>query len=251
MTERRGRSRWPAKRISGSSEKIMDELLKYAVENGIIDLTRLQNEIKMNKRSEILKKHPYAITQGKDGKWRTYIPDSVSGRRMLKRSTRESIEEAVFEYWVIKAKNDTTVETVFENWLNEKIKLNEISEATYWRYRRDFKRFFCDERDFSGRKISEVTYADVEVFLRSIISQGLTAKTFGNARVLVYGIFKRAKREGLISWSITQLIGDMEISRRAFKKTIKNDYQEVFSDEEMQNPAWQLEMPDFSGLERP
>lgn len=39
MTERRGRSRWPAKRISGSSEKIMDELLKYAVENGIIDLT--------------------------------------------------------------------------------------------------------------------------------------------------------------------------------------------------------------------
>lgn len=34
MTERRGRSRWPAKRTSGSSEKIMDELLKYAVENG-------------------------------------------------------------------------------------------------------------------------------------------------------------------------------------------------------------------------
>lgn len=34
MTERRSRSRWPAKRISGSSEKIMDELLKYAVENG-------------------------------------------------------------------------------------------------------------------------------------------------------------------------------------------------------------------------
>ena len=55
----------------------------------------------------------------------------------------------------------------------------------------------------------------------------------------------------MISWSITQLIGDKEISRRAFKKTIKNDYQEVFSDEEMQNPAWQLEMPDFSGLERP
>lgn len=79
MTERRGRSRWPAKRISGSSEKIMDELLKYAVENGIIDLTRLQNEIKMNKRSEILKKHPYAITQGKDGNgnpaWQLEMPD--------------------------------------------------------------------------------------------------------------------------------------------------------------------------------
>ena len=65
MTERRGRSRWPARRISGSSEKIMDELLKYAVENGIIDLTRLQNEIKMNKRSEILKKTPIRHYSGK------------------------------------------------------------------------------------------------------------------------------------------------------------------------------------------
>lgn len=75
MTGRRGRSRWPAKRISGSSEKIMDELLKYAVENGIIDLTRLQNEIKMNKRSEILKT-PH-------GNWKCLI---LAGLRDLKRT---------------------------------------------------------------------------------------------------------------------------------------------------------------------
>ena len=49
--------------------------MKYAIENGIIDLSYIQEEIEMNKRKDILEKHIYKIAQGKDGKWRTYIPD--------------------------------------------------------------------------------------------------------------------------------------------------------------------------------
>jgi len=37
------------------------ELLKYAVENGIIDLEHVQEEIEMKEREELLKKHPYSI----------------------------------------------------------------------------------------------------------------------------------------------------------------------------------------------
>ena len=50
-----------------------DELLKYAVENGMIDLLYVQEQIEMNKRKELLEKHPYKIYQGKDGKWHTYV----------------------------------------------------------------------------------------------------------------------------------------------------------------------------------
>ena len=35
------------------------ELLKYAVENGMLDATLVQEMIEMQKREEILKKHPY------------------------------------------------------------------------------------------------------------------------------------------------------------------------------------------------
>ena len=41
------------------------ELLKYAVENGIIDAALLQDKIEMQKRKELLKKHPYSIWEGK------------------------------------------------------------------------------------------------------------------------------------------------------------------------------------------
>ena len=51
------------------------ELLKYAVENGMINTALVQEKIEMQKREELLNKHPYKIYQGKDGKWYTYLPD--------------------------------------------------------------------------------------------------------------------------------------------------------------------------------
>ncbi|MCG8399650.1 hypothetical protein LWS67_24490, partial [Bacillus atrophaeus] len=56
------------------------ELLKYAVENGILDIALVQEQVEMNKREKILKKHPYDIWEGKDGYWRTYIPCKEKGR---------------------------------------------------------------------------------------------------------------------------------------------------------------------------
>lgn len=49
----------------------MEDLLKYAVEHGMIDLSYVQEQVDMNKRKELLEKHPYKISHGKDGKWRT------------------------------------------------------------------------------------------------------------------------------------------------------------------------------------
>jgi len=37
------------------------ELLKYIAENGIIDLTYVQEHLEMRKRAEILKNHQYSI----------------------------------------------------------------------------------------------------------------------------------------------------------------------------------------------
>lgn len=60
-----------------------EELLKYAVDNGMIDLSCVQEQIEMNKRKELLEKHPYKIWEGKDGKWYTYLPDG-EGRKLKK-----------------------------------------------------------------------------------------------------------------------------------------------------------------------
>lgn len=70
----------------------MDDLLKYAVEHGMIDLSYVKEQIAMNQRKELLAKHPYKIWEGKDGKCYTYFPDKEKGRILKKKSSKESID---------------------------------------------------------------------------------------------------------------------------------------------------------------
>ena len=87
-----------------------NELLKYAVDNGMINLSYVQEQIEMNKRTELLKKHPYKIWEGKDGKWRTYLPDEEKGRILKKRSTENAIKDMIVEYYLQEAKNESKCE---------------------------------------------------------------------------------------------------------------------------------------------
>ena len=38
-----------------------EEILKYAIEHDMIDMSYMQQQIEMNKRQELLEKHPYSI----------------------------------------------------------------------------------------------------------------------------------------------------------------------------------------------
>ena len=67
----------------------MDEILKYALDNGMINLTYLQEQIDMKKRQDLLKQYPYAIWNGTDGNWHTYLPDKEKGRVHKKRKTKK------------------------------------------------------------------------------------------------------------------------------------------------------------------
>lgn len=52
-------------------------MLKYLQENDIVDMSQVRNVIEMKKREELLKQHHGKITQGSDGKWRTYVKDET------------------------------------------------------------------------------------------------------------------------------------------------------------------------------
>ena len=72
------------------------------MENHIIDLSYVQEKIEMAKRKELLEKHPYKISQGKDGKWRTYLPDQKNGRKLVKRSSLKGVEDVVNKFYQLK-----------------------------------------------------------------------------------------------------------------------------------------------------
>lgn len=208
------------------------DMLNYAVQNGIIDLSYVQDMIKMKRREEVLEKHPYAIYQGKDKKWYTHIPDldRKEKRKLIKRSNKEEIEQAIIDYWKEKEENPT-VKEVFDEWLDKRLKREEISKSTFDRYKQQYNQCFGK---FGDRKIKGVQEHEIEDFiLDTIHEKELTAKGFGNLRTLIFGIFKYAKKKKYVSFSITDVMGDIEIPRKAFRKTKKNAEELVFNENEM------------------
>ena len=61
------------------------EILDFQVRNGMIDLDDVRASIVDTERKKILKAHPYAISHGKDGRWRTWVPDKnvKDGRKKI------------------------------------------------------------------------------------------------------------------------------------------------------------------------
>lgn len=208
------------------------ELLKYAIENGIIDTALVQEKIEMQKREELLKKHPYTIWEDKNGAWHTYLPDKNNGRIHKKRKSKKDLENLIVDFWKEETENPT-VKDIFYQWIDEKIEYNEISKPTYDRYENDFSRYFMDNEKFGERKIKSISEEDIERFIKKTIAdKNLTSKAYGNFRTLIYGIFKKCKRQ--VDFSITQVVGDMQISRKSFKRSIKDAKYEVFDENELQ-----------------
>lgn len=208
------------------------ELLKFAIQEGMLDISAVQKKMEMKRKEEVLAKHPYDIYQDNQGRFCTYFPSetSKSGRVRKTRKSREDLLDDVYRFWKEHDIDEPTVEDIYREWSDAKLKRNEITIQTKNRYDRDYDLMMSE---FGKRKIKMIEEYDIEEFLiDSIRKYSLTQKGFSNLRTLVYGTFKYAKKKKIVDFSISQIINDMEVSRRLFRKVSKDLDQLVFMPEE-------------------
>ncbi len=207
-----------------------NEILNYAIENGMLDLSHIQEQIEMNDRKELLEKHPYSIWKNESGKWFTYLPDPNVKRKVKKRNTRKEIEDVIVDYW--KSQIDSpTIENVFKEWNDLRLESGSIKASTYTRYQQVFDRHF---ETFGKRKIKSVTEYEFAEFLEEQISTyQLNAKAFRNLKCITRGIIKKAKRKQLISYTADVVMQEVDTSEKKYKSSVKSDAEEVFTPDEM------------------
>lgn len=204
-------------------------MLQFALENGMIDESTIQEKMIMNERKKYLEKHPYKIWKGKDGKWYTYLPDKKKTRRQVKRSAKNDLENIVIDYWKDELDNPT-IEEVFQEWNDRRLELKKISMATHNRNEQFYKRHY---REFGKKKIKSLCWEDFEEFLEEQISKhNLSAKAFSGLKGVTKGFLQRARKRKLIDFDVVTNLNEMEISEIEFKRTIKEDCEEVYNDEE-------------------
>ena len=210
------------------------QILSFALDNGIIDITHIQMQIEMNERNKYLKMHDNKIWQATDGRWKTHLPDDMAkdGRRLIKARDRQTLDDKIIEYYKA-VENEPYIDIVFNEWNNQRLQYGEIEKQTYDRYGTDFTRFFKDTKILKT-KFRYIDEDMLEDFIKSTIrDKGLTAKAWGNLRILIRGIFKYAKKKGYTNISITEFFGDLELSQKAFKKRYFTDEESVFTNKEI------------------
>lgn len=209
------------------------ELLNYAIENGIISRDNIQEQIEMNERKRYLEQHNYEIWKGKDERYYTYLPDkhTKSGRKLLKRTNKSSIEDAIVDYYKNIA-NEPYIEDVFNMWIGSKLKYGEIQRQTYDRYSSDYDRYIRKTL-ISEIEFRFITEDLLEEFIKTTIhSMNLTSKAWSGLRTLINGIFKYGKKKGYTTISITSFMGDLDLSKNIFTKKYIDDRLKVFTSEE-------------------
>lgn len=159
----------------------------------MIDLSYVQEQVEMKKRNELLEKHPYKIWEGKDGKWRTYLPDEEKGRKLLKRNSKQEIELCVINYIQqnseenIKKKiaNNMTLQKIFPQWLDYK-QIHTNSTSYTKRITADWHRFYVVQPEFINMPLQKMTYVFLDEWAHSMIKRyNLTKKSYYNMSMIL------------------------------------------------------------------
>ena len=206
------------------------ELLQILRDQGTIDMYDIEQIVKMRNREKYLEKHPYSVWQDSSGRWFTYLPgDNGKRRRQISRKTQEELHDAIIDYWMDNEENPP-IKEVFKAWNDRRLELKKISRSTYERNQATFKRHY-DE--FGNRKIRDVEMQDFVDFLEEQIPRfDLTAKSFSNLKTVTRGIIKYAKRQKYICYTTTDVMEELDTDVK-FRRNVKTDEQEVFTEDEM------------------
>ena len=144
---------------------LVQELEKY----GIINKSDVLEQLEKMKTQELLNKHMYEIWEGKDGKWRTYLPDSEKGRRLIKKTKRENVEKEIINYY--KKEEQDKVKTFKDCYLHWRSVHDElVSDNSVYRYETDYKRYF-DKTKFENMEMADIKEDDITLFMLNKIKE--------------------------------------------------------------------------------
>ncbi len=204
----------------------------------------LSQSIMISIREKALKMHKTPITQGKgiDKRWVTQLPDktTASGRKTIRKQTREEVEEVVIAFYIEIMRNESTttlpknicLRDMFLKWIEYRQNQQQASSTTIRKYRNDFKRLL-DNSDFGQMCIINIDFIDIEEFLIEITQKyNLKKKALENFAGNLKGTFELAWRKRLLSENPFTRV-DMRNIRHYCNETSPDNDERILSDAEI------------------
>jgi len=202
------------------------DFLQFLENSSIIDFTFIRQEYEKMNRQKILDQTK--IWKATDGRWKAYV-DVAGKRRLIAKSNRVALEDEIIENYKdpkIKFKD------CFDCWVSEKLEYGEIQKQTYDRYTADYKRYIHGT-ELETKEIKQIDELYLENFIKTSIAEGhLTAKNWGNMRILLSGAMVYARKHGYTDMRMSLFLAELNLSSKIFERRVVLDEEQVFSREE-------------------
>jgi len=191
----------------------------------------MQEQFNMSKRKKYLEGHQYSISKGIDGKWRTYLLDEKKGRRQVKRSTQEAIENVVISFYEkLEQRQTVTFKKMYYKW--REFQDHMVGENTTCKYDSEYIRYFKNTK-FEKMPIVEITEESIKVFICSVVKEKKLNK--GAAKTM-FGYINNTIRSARINKVIIDNPMEFLEAKQFYKyctATVRKTEKKIVSDEEM------------------
>ena len=183
-----------------------NELLRYLLERDNLSLDGVVSDMNKAKRKQIIDNHPYAIFQSKDGRWRTWLPDSSKkdGRRLIAKTSLDKLHNAIIEYYEEQEDSlrlsSITLERLYPQWLQFK-SLHTTADSYIYRINTEWEKYYKDS-PIIKKPIKELVKVDLDEWAhRLILDNNLTRKQYYNTTLIMRQALEYAVDLGIIDIS--------------------------------------------------
>jgi integrase len=213
--------------------KEVSKELASKTNNKIINMDDVKNKaeefMKKEIKASVLANHKYRIWQGegKDKRWKTHLPPN---HRILSKSTKEALEDAIVAYYLDSdVSKKTTLKTLYPEWLKQK-ELDSAKTTSIRRIDNDWNKYYKEE-DIINVPIIQMTTLQINSWLHHIIKKNrLNKKQFYNMQIIIKQMLRYAYRTKLITENPFE---EVEINKRLFEATPRKSAEfEVFKTNE-------------------
>ena len=215
-------------------EESSNEILQFAIENGMLDEASLLDKIEMDKRKQLLTKHKFKIWQGTNGKWYTYIEDhdKKTNRKLVKRSSRSDIESVAIEEVKRRTVDKITFKSWYDRWVDRQMKCGRSSNTIH-KYKVDYIRMFQGE-DIEDMDIRDITSTYLEdFFYRRIIELKLPKQATKGIFGYVNGMYKKAIIDRVVNENPCKYVDIEYMLVNCSNERKRRMSQRIFNEDEM------------------
>lgn len=225
-----------------------EEILNFLTSNDILSLDNVAADMEKAERDKILAEHPYSITEGKDGRFRTYVMVSKGKRKLIARNSRSKVEDALIDFYTCEEEDvedprGVSLSDIFDSWIEYK-RLHGCAPAYIRRINCDWHNYY--EGDPIVKKpIVEIKKLEADIWIHKLIERlNHQKKAFYNVSMIIRQMLDYAVDMEIVNTNVVRKV-NVE-SRMVFTpQSKKSSDTQVFTVDEV-NRLYQAAWDDFS-----